>query len=63
MSSTEFKPSAWDWARWIVGTVIFCGMLYAHLIVKDIPLILFGVPAFLIGIKPDAIVDRLGGKK
>lgn len=51
-----------DWARWIVGTVVFCGMLYVHVFHKELPLLLFGVPAFLVGIKPENITKIGGGK-
>ena len=61
--SEETTKTAFDWARWIVGTVVFCGMLYVHVFHKEIPLILFGVPAFLVGIKPEGLLSMFGGKK
>lgn len=55
-------PSALDWARYIGGVIIFSGMLYAYVFVKEFPLLLFIVPAFLVGLKPEKIIRDLGGK-
>lgn len=61
--SDQLKASLYDWARWIVGTIVFCGMLYFHIFHKELPLILFGVPAFLVGIKPENLIAGFGAKK
>lgn len=61
--SEQSKATLYDWARWIVGTIVFCGMLYFHIFHKELPLLLFGVPAFLIGIKPENLIGIIGGKK
>lgn len=62
--SDEAKATFYDWARWIVGTIVFCAMLYAHVFIKELPLLLFAVPAFLVGIKPESLAGIFtGGKK
>lgn len=54
--------TAFDWARYIAGCIIFCGMMYAYVFVKEFNLLLFIVPAFLIGLKPEQILKDFGGK-
>jgi len=59
----ETKATAMEWAKFIVATLLFCGMLYIHSFVKELSLILLSAPWALMGIDLGKIIQIGGGKK
>lgn len=41
---------ALQWAKLILGAVLFAGMLYIHAYVKELSIFLMAVPGFLMGV-------------
>lgn len=62
MSDRE-KASALDWAKFIVGAVIFAGLAYAQFgLGKEVPLWWVGIVGLLMGLDPIKIIERFGKK-
>lgn len=54
------KPSRLEWARFIVGALLFVGLIVINVWVKELSLFIIGIPALLMGIDPKKL---LGGGK
>jgi len=60
MSVEETK--ALEWAKFVVGAVLFAGMLYIHAYVKELSIFLMAVPGLLMGVDVSRYFPN-GGKK
>lgn len=52
------KITAFAWAKFIAGTIMFCALVGIHVWVKDLPVWLFGLPAALWGIDLSSLLGR-----
>lgn len=60
MSAEQGK--ALEWAKFLVGAVLFGGMLYIHAYVKELSIFLMAVPGLLMGVDLSKYIPN-GGKK
>lgn len=59
----EQEPSkALEWAKFVVGALLFAGMLYIHAYVKELSIFLMAVPGLLMGVDLSKYIPS-GGKK
>jgi len=59
MSVQEGK--ALEWAKFVVGAILFAGMLYIHAYVKELSIFLMAVPGLLMGVDLSKYIP--GGNK
>ena len=60
--STE-QGKALEWAKFIVGAILFAGMLYIHAYVKELSIFLMAVPGLLMGVDLSKYIPNGGNKK
>ena len=60
MSAEQTK--ALEWAKFVVGAILFAGMLYIHAYVKELSIFLMAVPGLLMGVDLSKFLPN-GGKK
>lgn len=54
------EETIFDWIKFIVGVILFVGLIAVHVWVKDLPVYVFGLPAALWGID---LASAFGRKK
>ena len=56
------KPTLFEWARFIVGALLFAGLIYVHAYVKELSVFIIAIPALLMGLDPSKFIKIGGGK-
>ena len=59
MSAEQTK--ALEWAKFVVGAILFAGMLYIHAFVVPLSIFLMAIPGILMGVDVSKLLP--GGKK
>lgn len=59
--SADQKTTLFAWVKFIIGTILFVGLILIHVWIKELPVWLFGLPAALWGVDLSSLLGR-GGK-
>ena len=57
------KTSIFEWAKFLVATILAAAMLYIHAYVKELPVFLMGAPYLLMGVDLSRITSIGGSRK
>lgn len=58
--SADQKTTLFAWVKFIIGTILFVGLIGIHVWVKELPVWLFGLPAALWGVDLSSLLGRSG---
>lgn len=59
---TKQSATAFEWAKLIIGAVMFVGLIYVHAYVKELSVFILALPAAVMGVDLSKLLN-IGGKK